>query len=84
MAYEQDKDKLLKMFEMDSGVVGNTFMVQVFSYNNGKPKLNLSRAYAKKDGTTGYSGSGRLSIEELKFIQAHMDEIISVMEKEGV
>lgn len=82
MAYEQDKDKLLKMFEMDSGVIGNTFMVQVFSYNKGKPKLNLSRAYAKKDGTVGYSGSGRLSIEELKFIQTHMDDIISVMEKE--
>ena len=83
MAYEQDKDKLLKMFELDSDLVGNSFMVQIFSYNNGKPKLNLSRAYAKKDGSTGYSGSGRLSIEEVKFIKTHIDEIISVMEKEG-
>jgi hypothetical protein len=77
MAYNQDKDKLIKYFENKNGKT--TFIVSIFSYNGGEPKLALSKSYEKNDGTIGYS-NGRISIEDAKFLREKMDEIISSME----
>ncbi len=82
MAYNAEKDKLLKLFEMESNIPGNSLLLSVFSYDGAKPKLQITRSYKKKDDTIGYGNSGRLSIEEVEFIKNNIDEIISVMKRE--
>lgn len=83
MAYNQEKDKLLKLFEMESNIPGNSLLVSIFSYDNAKPKLQITRSYKKKDETLGYAAAGRLTIEEVEFLKNNMDEIISTMKGMG-
>jgi len=81
MAYDQNKDKLIKLFELKHDK--NSLLVSVFSYNNGDPKISIIRSYLKKDDTIGYSPSGRLNLEEVKFLKENIDEIIKIMEKKN-
>jgi len=83
MAYNQEKDKLLKLFEMKSNISGNSLLVSVLSYDNAKPKLQITRSYKKKDETLGYAAAGRLTIEEVEFIRDNINDIISTMKGEG-
>lgn len=82
MGYEQDRDKLLKLFEMKQEK--SNLLFSVFSYDGGQPKLGITRSFEKKDGTVGYSSSGRLNLSELKFLKEKMDEIINTMENQNV
>ncbi len=77
--YNQEKDVLIKLYEFNQGKTN--FLVSIFSYNNGKPKLGLTRSYEKKDGSMGYSSSGRLSIDEINFLKNNIDDIIKTMEE---
>lgn len=76
--YNQNKDELIQMYEM-KGENGSSLMFSIFSYNKGPKKLAISRAYQKKDGTVGYSSSGRLTVEELIFFKENLPEILSMM-----
>lgn len=80
--YDQEKDKLIQLFELkqDKG----SFLISIFSYDGGKPKLGLTRSFQKKDGTMGYSSSGRLSIEEVNFLKNNIDVIINEMENKKI
>ena len=82
MAYDVNKDKLLKLFEMKSDTLGNSLLVSIFSYDNAKPKLQITRSYKKKDETLGYAAAGRLTIEEVEFIRDNINEIIEIMKGE--
>jgi len=82
MAYNADKDKLLKLFEMESNIPGQSLLVSIFSYDGAKPKLQITRSYKKKDDTIGYGSSGRLALEEIEFIRDNINEIISIMKRE--
>jgi hypothetical protein len=82
MAYDVNKDKLLKLFEMKSDTLGNSLLISIFSYNNAKPKLQITRSYKKKDETFGYTAAGRLKIEEVEFIRDNINEIIEIMKGE--
>lgn len=75
--YNQEKDVLIKLYEFNEEKTN--FLVSIFSYDNGKPKLGLTRSYQKKDGTMGYSSSGRLSIDEVNFLRNNIDDIIKIM-----
>ena len=57
-------------------------LLSIFSYEGGNPKLGLTRSFQKKDGTVGYSNSGRLNIDEIKFFKNNSDEIINIIEKQ--
>ena len=77
MAYDESKDKLLKLFEMkkEKGLL----LFSIFSYAGGQPKLGITRSFEKKDGTTGYGNAGRISVDEVKFLQEKLPEIINIM-----
>jgi len=77
--YNQEKDKLIKMFEK-SDSKGSSLLISIFSYDNGPKKLAMTRSYVKKDNTVGYSNSGRLSLEEVNFLKDKLDDIIKEME----
>lgn len=84
MGYNQNKDKLIKLFERK--VEGEnlklaSLLLSVFQYNSGPPKLQVTRSFDKADGTIGYGKMGRLTIEEVEWIKENIDSIISVMQK---
>ena len=76
--YDETKDKLLKLFEMKQEK--SSLLFSVFSYDGGKPKIGMTRTYEKKDGTMGYGASGRLSLDEIKFLKENINKIIEIME----
>lgn len=76
--YDSSKDVMLKLFEMKQEG-DKSLMFSIYSYNGGKAKLQMTRTYAKKDGSTGYASVGRVSVEELNFLKDNMDEIIKIM-----
>ena len=75
--YDTDKDKLIKLFEYKKEKT--SILLSIFSYDNGPLKLGITRSYEKKDGSIGYSSSGRLSKDEVEFIKENIDEIIEIM-----
>ena len=77
MAYDQGKDKLLKLFELKKEK--SSLLLSIFSYDGGIPKLGITRSFQKNDGTTGYGNTGRISKEEVEFFKENMDEIIQIM-----
>ena len=79
MAYEESKDKLIKLFELKQEK--SSLLCSIFSYDGGELKIGLTRSYEKKDGTVGYSSSGRLSIDDMMFLRENIDEIITIMKE---
>jgi hypothetical protein len=77
MAYNQDNDKLIKLFE--SSEDNNGLQFSIMSYNNGEKKLQMVRSYNKKDGTIGYGNTGRISKKEFEWIKDNIEEILSYM-----
>lgn len=77
MAYDSNKDKLVKLFEMKDEE--KSLLFQILSYDNAPRKLQITRMFKKKDETYGYSSAGRLSLEEVSFFKDNLDEIINIM-----
>jgi len=75
--YDQNKDKLVKLFEMKKERV--SLLCSIFSYDGGVPKVGFSRSFEKNDGSIGYSSLGRLTVDEIKFLKENIDEIINTM-----
>ena len=77
MAYEPKKD-----VEMESVECGD-LQVTIHSYNKGKPKLQISRAYVsdKEEGVTKFGKAGRLSEEDFDEIIAKAGTIKNAIRK---
>jgi hypothetical protein len=61
MAYEPDKDKVLKEVELKEG----EFKVQLCSYNGGEHKVGITRRFFMSEGKVGYtSKTGRVEKED--------------------
>lgn len=73
MAYEAEKDKVLKTWKCDeTGLV-----VSINQYANGEPKVQIGpRILSKKDGTQrAPAKAGRLTIEDLMWLYEIIDEV---------
>jgi hypothetical protein len=73
MAYEPEKDKVLKKWKSeDTGLV-----LSINKYGDGEAKLQIGpRVLKKKDGTDGAPvKAGRLSIEDVMWLYDLLDEI---------
>jgi hypothetical protein len=73
MAYEPEKDKVLKKWRSeDTGLV-----LSINKYGDGEAKLQIGpRILKKKDGTDGAPvKAGRLSIEDVMWLYDLLDEI---------
>jgi len=77
MAYDQSKDKLIKLIELKKD--NSSLLCSIFSYDGGESKLRITRCFEKKDGSTGYAPSGGLNIEEIDFLKNNIVEIIKIM-----
>jgi hypothetical protein len=73
MAYEPEKDKVLKKWKSEeTGLV-----LSINKYGDGEAKLQIGpRVLKKKDGTDGAPvKAGRLSIEDVMWLYDLLDEI---------
>jgi hypothetical protein len=73
MAYEPEKDKVLKKWKSeDTGLV-----LSINKYGDGEAKLQIGpRILKKKDGTDGAPvKAGRLSVEDVLWLYDLLDEI---------
>jgi len=66
MAYENDKDKLVKKCGSFPVENGEEIAVGIYSYNEGDEKIQISRTYTKGNGESGQKAIGRLKHAELK------------------
>ena len=82
MSYNSQKDVLIKIFEMKQDKGSLQFLVM--SYNNGEPKLQITRMFNKSDGSVGYSKPGRFNKSEIEFLLKHSSEILELMNKDRV
>ncbi|MFZ7125403.1 MAG: hypothetical protein ACOWWM_04515 [Desulfobacterales bacterium] len=73
MAYEADKDKVLKQWKCEE----TGLMVSINQYGDGEPKVQIGpRILMKKDGTErAPAKAGRLSVEDLMWLYDIIDEI---------
>lgn len=58
MAYDAKKDKILWEGGFDD------IAVTVRQYDGGPAKVQVMRSYEKKDGSTGFGKTGRLTMDE--------------------
>ena len=73
MAYEPEKDKVLKKWRCES----TGLVLSINQYGDGEAKLQIGpRILKKKDGTDGAPvKAGRLSIEDVMWLYDLLDEI---------
>ncbi|MEJ2102089.1 MAG: hypothetical protein P8X68_19275 [Desulfobacterales bacterium] len=73
MAYEPEKDKVLKTWKCDQ----TGLMVSINQYANGEPKVQIGpRILTKKDGSQrAPAKAGRLTIEDLEWLYEIIDEV---------
>jgi hypothetical protein len=80
--YDEKKDKLIKLFELDKGKT--TILFKILSYDNNQPKLSISSMYEKFDKTTGYGKVSRLGKEELDFLSNILPEVQDIINNHKV
>jgi hypothetical protein len=73
MAYEPEKDKVLKKWKSES----TGLVLSINKYGDGEAKLQIGpRILKKKDGTDGAPvKAGRLSVEDVMWLYDLLDEI---------
>ena len=75
--FDPSLQKEYKIWE--EGQNSGDLVVGVYSYNNGQPKVGFNRYIEKKDGLV-ITKSGRLTWEDLMYIETIWDEIKECME----
>ena len=73
MAYDATKDKLVKKFD-DVAVGEKVFVIGVYKYNGGDPKLGIQKKFTSREGKVSYGSMGRLFKEEARAILHALDK----------
>jgi len=72
MAFDPEKDKILKKWKCDE----TGLIISINKYADGEPKLQIGpRIYIKKDGGESHRKTGRLAIEDLMWLYEIIDEV---------
>jgi hypothetical protein len=72
MAYDETKDQVLETWENDK--TGLT--ISIYRYGDGDPKLQIGpRTYIKRDGAKATTKPGRLSIDDVLWLDSILEEI---------
>jgi hypothetical protein len=72
MAYDPTKDQVLQTWENDE--TGLT--ISIYRYGDGEAKLQIGpRIYTKRDGTKSATKPGRLSIDDVLWLNEMLEEV---------
>lgn len=78
MAYDRSLD--VEVFSESEELEGTKITVSVYSYNEGTPKLQISRQNKNADGEYKYSKLGRMTKEEVQAVLPHIKSALEAME----
>ncbi|MFH1243090.1 MAG: hypothetical protein V1689_12110 [Pseudomonadota bacterium] len=72
MAYDETKDQVLETWENEK----TGLSISIYRYGDGDPKLQIGpRTYVKKDGARTTTKTGRLSIDDVLWLDSILEEI---------
>lgn len=78
MAFNASLDREIAVKVLDSLDGGKTqIKVSAHSYNDGEPKIQISRLVNYRNGNVGYRKAGRMSLDETLAIAGVVPEIIN-------
>lgn len=75
-----DVSKQKEFGKWEEGKHNGDLIVGVYSYNNGQPKVGFNRYIEKKDGLV-ITKAGRLTWDDLQFIEEIWEDIKRVMDQ---
>ena len=78
MAFDPEKDKILKKWQCDeTGLV-----VSINQYGDGEPKVQIGpRIFTRKDGQESQRKAGRLTIEDVMWVYDIIDDVKEELSK---
>ena len=78
MAYDASKDVVLTSWENEE----TGLMVSINRYGDGDPKLQIGpRAYTRKDGKKSSTKAGRLTIDDVLWLDEILEEVADKMKE---
>jgi hypothetical protein len=78
VAYDPTKDQLLESWENEK----TGLQLSINRYGDGEPKLQIGpRTYTKKDGTQGSTKTGRLTIDDVLWLNEVLEEVQEKMKQ---
>ena len=78
MAYDANKDVTLASWENEE----TGLMVSINRYGDGDPKLQIGpRAYTRKDGKKSSTKAGRLTIDDVLWLDEILEEVADKMKE---
>ncbi len=81
MGYDNSKDELIKSFTTNSeDSKPNEIIANIHSYNGGDKKLALSRTYERNGEMQNNGRIGRMTLDEVKWLQENLNQMIELME----
>jgi hypothetical protein len=76
MAYDSSKDQVLHTWENDKTGLN----ISICRYGDGEAKLQIGpRSYTKKDGSKSATKAGRLSIDDVTWLNEVIEQVIEKM-----
>jgi len=78
MPFDPNLDK--KLFSEEAEFEGSKILVSVYSYNDGTPKIQISRERINASGETSFAKLGRLTKEEAQKILPLVQKAIDFMD----
>jgi hypothetical protein len=78
MAYDASKDQVLDTWENDE----TGLQISINRYGDGEPKLQIGpRTYTKKDGSKSATKTGRLSMDDVLWLEEILEQVKEKMKK---
>ncbi len=72
MAYDETKDQVLETWENEE----TGLSISIYRYGDGDPKLQIGpRTYVRRDGVRATTKTGRLSIDDVLWLESILEEI---------
>lgn len=83
MAYDKDKDIELISWLMNDEGSNDNLKASVHQYDGGTKKLQIGpRIFVRRDGEIRYGKLGRITVEEVQWLQTVLPEAVSEMTRE--
>ena len=78
MAYDASKDQVLDTWENEE----TGLQISINRYGDGEPKLQIGpRTYTKKDGSKSATRTGRLSMDDVLWLEEILEQVREKMKK---
>jgi len=80
MAYQKEKDILVKVWAFEGEGESDTLEVGIYQYNGGDKKLQIGpRTFERKNGDMGHRKAGRLTVAETAWLATVLVEAAPFM-----